>query len=336
MNSPVSALLLNQYSYHPFGMITFGRSWEAGSEYRYGFNMEECDSEVYGDGNIYDYGFRVYNPRLCKFLSIDPLTHKYSMLTPYQFASNTPIQGIDIDGLEIYYSADGVLLGKIGTDQNIKVVDADYTATVTKYINWTNTVNTSSTDPADMEKAQKDYTWNYNMVNNPKYTHDTGMEQNELFTRVFLGVIKQAEAGMSNEPLDYNRWNGPVNFTEDSYSKNKAAYSKHPGDSPEKGVNTAAGAYQFKDYSFASFQQPDFSPASQDRAAIAYLDRIGVLGDICTGEFTIVLSSTKLLGTWVSFKHMDSAEFDKTFKEFLIQELNNQSELGVKKGETFK
>ncbi|WP_044219549.1 RHS repeat-associated core domain-containing protein [Chitinophaga pinensis] len=50
--------------------------------------------------NQQDYGMRVYDPRVGKFLSIDPLTQKYPELTPYQFASNRPIDGIDIDGLE--------------------------------------------------------------------------------------------------------------------------------------------------------------------------------------------------------------------------------------------
>jgi hypothetical protein len=36
-------------------------------------------------------------------LSVDPLTKEYAMLTPYQFASNTPIQAIDLDGLEAYF-----------------------------------------------------------------------------------------------------------------------------------------------------------------------------------------------------------------------------------------
>jgi GH24 family phage-related lysozyme (muramidase) len=35
-----------------------------------------------------------------RFLSVDPLTGKYPELTPYQFASNSPISGIDLDGLE--------------------------------------------------------------------------------------------------------------------------------------------------------------------------------------------------------------------------------------------
>ena len=53
-----------------------------------------------GEGNQQDYGMRVYDPRLGKFLSVDPLTPKYPELTPYQFASNSPIAHKDLDGLE--------------------------------------------------------------------------------------------------------------------------------------------------------------------------------------------------------------------------------------------
>ena len=44
---------------------------------------------------------RIYNPALGRFLSTDPLTKKYPELTPFQFAANTPIVGIDLDGLEL-------------------------------------------------------------------------------------------------------------------------------------------------------------------------------------------------------------------------------------------
>ena len=57
----------------------------------------------------YDYGFRIYNPAIGKFLSVDPLTEKYPELTPYQFASNTPIKAIDIDGLETSWRPAGQL-----------------------------------------------------------------------------------------------------------------------------------------------------------------------------------------------------------------------------------
>jgi RHS repeat-associated protein len=69
--------------------------------YRYGFNGKEMDNETYGgQGNEYDYGFRIYNPRIGRFLSVDPLTQYYPQLNPYQFSSNNPIEFVDIDGLE--------------------------------------------------------------------------------------------------------------------------------------------------------------------------------------------------------------------------------------------
>jgi RHS repeat-associated protein len=76
-----------------------GRNFNGGA-YRFGFNGKENDNEVKGDGNEQDYGMRIYDPRLARFLSVDPLTSKYPELTPYQFASNTPIEAIDLDGGE--------------------------------------------------------------------------------------------------------------------------------------------------------------------------------------------------------------------------------------------
>ena len=70
------------------------------SSYRYGFNGKEKDDEVKGEGVQYDYGFRIYDARIGKFLSQDPLFQSYPWLTPYQFAQNDPIRNIDIDGLE--------------------------------------------------------------------------------------------------------------------------------------------------------------------------------------------------------------------------------------------
>lgn len=73
-----------------------GRQFSAGSAYRYGFNGKENDNDV----TVQDYGLRIYNPALGKFLSVDPLTSEFPELTPYQFASNSPIEAIDLDGAE--------------------------------------------------------------------------------------------------------------------------------------------------------------------------------------------------------------------------------------------
>ncbi len=87
--------------YYPFGMQMPGRKFsQASTKYRYGFNGKENDNDVKGEGNQQDYGLRIYDPRLGRFLSVDPITAKYPELTSYQFASNRPIDGVDLDGLE--------------------------------------------------------------------------------------------------------------------------------------------------------------------------------------------------------------------------------------------
>ena len=45
---------------------------------------------------------RIYNPQIGKFLSVDPISNEYPELTPFQFASNRLIEGIDLDGLEFW------------------------------------------------------------------------------------------------------------------------------------------------------------------------------------------------------------------------------------------
>ncbi|MBN9299362.1 MAG: hypothetical protein J0I41_20340 [Filimonas sp.] len=70
-------------------------------DYRYTFNGKESDNNVKGVGNQQDYGMRIYDSRLGRFLSVDPLTKKYLKLTPFQFASNSPIWGIDLDDAEL-------------------------------------------------------------------------------------------------------------------------------------------------------------------------------------------------------------------------------------------
>ena len=82
--------------------------------YGYGFNGKEKDENgELGSQTHYDYGFRIYNPGIGKFLSVDPLTASYPWYTPYQFAGNSPIEFIDLDGLEnIHYQLSNEELAK--------------------------------------------------------------------------------------------------------------------------------------------------------------------------------------------------------------------------------
>ncbi len=85
----------------PFGMGMGGRDFSIHDVYRFGFNGKEFEN-INGIGLNLDYGNRIYNTRSGRFLSIDPLQSSFAYLTTYQFASNSPIVAIDLDGLEAY------------------------------------------------------------------------------------------------------------------------------------------------------------------------------------------------------------------------------------------
>ena len=82
-------------------MVMEGRKYrDLNYDYRYGFNGKEDDKDFGDKQLIQDYGFRLYNPALVRFLSVDPLAPSYPWYTPYQFAGNKPITYVDLDGLE--------------------------------------------------------------------------------------------------------------------------------------------------------------------------------------------------------------------------------------------
>ncbi|MBL4753432.1 MAG: RHS repeat-associated core domain-containing protein [Flavobacteriales bacterium] len=68
------------------------------STYRYGFNGKEKDDEIKGVGNSYDYGARIYDPRLGRWLAVDPKGQLFPNHSPYNYALGNPIYYIDPDG----------------------------------------------------------------------------------------------------------------------------------------------------------------------------------------------------------------------------------------------
>ncbi len=68
------------------------------SGYLYGMNGQEKDDEIKGDGNSYDFGARMYDSRLGKWMSTDPMKELYPSNSPYHFGYNNPIYYKDNDG----------------------------------------------------------------------------------------------------------------------------------------------------------------------------------------------------------------------------------------------
>ena len=68
------------------------------SGYSYGFNGMEKDDDVKGSGNSYTTEFRQYDPRVGRWLSLDPLEKKYPGISPYTAMGNNPIFFVDPNG----------------------------------------------------------------------------------------------------------------------------------------------------------------------------------------------------------------------------------------------
>ncbi len=86
------------------------------ANYRYAFNGMEVDNEVSGNGNSYDFGARMYNPRLGRWFSPDYLKEKHPDKSPYAYATNSPILFMDPDGNDYVIT---IIENKSGNNQMI-------------------------------------------------------------------------------------------------------------------------------------------------------------------------------------------------------------------------
>lgn len=98
--------LINTTGYYPFGMQMSARTFTntdaifSDEGHRYGFQGQEKDDEVKGKGNSVNYSYRMHDPRIGRFFSIDPLAPSYPWNSPYAFSENRVIASIELEGLE--------------------------------------------------------------------------------------------------------------------------------------------------------------------------------------------------------------------------------------------
>ena len=98
--------VISQNDYYPFacqslrlGMLLPNRH-ESSNEYRYGYQGQEKDYEIKGEGNSLNYKYRMHDPRVGRFFAVDPLTSQYPHYTPYSFSGNKLIAFRELEGLE--------------------------------------------------------------------------------------------------------------------------------------------------------------------------------------------------------------------------------------------
>ena len=95
------AQVVNVSDYYSFGSEIAERIYEVVKPlYRFGFQAQEKDNEIYGKGNTYYFKFREHDARIGRFWSVDPLAAKYPHYSPYQFSGNRLTDMVELEGLE--------------------------------------------------------------------------------------------------------------------------------------------------------------------------------------------------------------------------------------------
>ncbi|WP_130736862.1 RHS repeat domain-containing protein [Flavobacterium sp. J27] len=89
--------ILEESHYYPFGLKHQGYNTDnAQPSYKYKYNGKELQDEL--GLNMYDYGFRNYDPALGRWMNMDNLAEKFITYSPYHYAGNNPVLNLDIDG----------------------------------------------------------------------------------------------------------------------------------------------------------------------------------------------------------------------------------------------
>jgi len=92
--------VVSQSDYYPFGMMLPNRH-SSSNDYRYGFQGQEKDDEIKGEGNSINYKYRMHDPRVGRFFAVDPLERRYTWNSPYSFAENKLGLGVELEGREL-------------------------------------------------------------------------------------------------------------------------------------------------------------------------------------------------------------------------------------------
>ena len=174
-----NAEVVTANDYYPFGMVLNDRKYDQiNGVYRYGFNNKEKDNDINGTGVNYDYGMRIYDTRIGRFLSTDPLTRNFPWSSPYSFAENDILRCIDLEGAEKYvvinFYDKAHFLGSVvwraeDVEKNLVNLNIKDTKTNTNY-NTSNKLvinyNTSTHTINDITPSDKDLnTWETGVLN---------------------------------------------------------------------------------------------------------------------------------------------------------------------------
>jgi RHS repeat-associated protein len=104
--------VLEETHYYPFGLTMAGLSSTALKsanypENRIKYNGKELQHKEFGDGSgleWYDFGARMYDQQVGRWMVLDAQSEKYSSLSPFNYSGNNPVLNIDVTGNSFFPS----------------------------------------------------------------------------------------------------------------------------------------------------------------------------------------------------------------------------------------
>ncbi|GAA3591177.1 hypothetical protein GCM10022396_05770 [Flavivirga amylovorans] len=222
--------------YYPFGQLLPNRHGSS-DNYRYGFQGQEKDDEIKGEGNSVNFTFRMHDPRVGRFFAPDPLTAKYPYYTPYQFSGNKVIHAKELEGLE-----------------EILIIESPYVRdAVTQYMRDGDVLSA-------VAATKNSYVWKTDaQINHAKKTFDVGQEIGQPSTSSSNGEEFETKGAIvysyNNEGELYRMFEVKLDIIYDKITKENSWYQPvidyinnildYPESGSQQSSYTSQGGIQF-------------------------------------------------------------------------------------------